>query len=248
MAKLLFQLVCLVLLACKAYADVLPKYSYSEVYMYDSQDIDTNTETNQSDNMIKDPFIVLNRHVFNINYFIDAAILSPIAETYVAVVPDRGRARIGNFITNMGEPINFVNLILQGKFAQARVSLGRFMTNTVLGCAGIMDVATTFKLQYNGEDFGQTLAYHNAPSGPYLVAPLIGPTSVRDLSGKVVDFFIDPFKYALTKRERNIVSGLNVVHKRASVNQVIKTINHSLDPYETAKILYTQNRAASINN
>jgi phospholipid-binding lipoprotein MlaA len=137
---------------------------------------------------------------------------------------------------------------LQGKFAKARVSLGRFLTNTVLGCAGIMDVATAFKLEYNGEDFGQTLAHHKAPSGPYLVAPIIGPTSVRDISGKVVDFFIDPFKYALTKRDRNIVSALNVVHKRSAVNQVVKTINNSLDPYETAKILYTQNRAASINN
>lgn len=248
MAKLLFRLLWLILFSGIAYADVLPKYSYSEVYIYDNQDIDSNMENNMSDGTIKDPFIVLNKHVFNINYFIDSAILSPIAETYIAVIPDRGRARVGNFVSNLGEPINFVNLILQGKFDKARISLGRFMTNTVLGCAGIMDVATALNLKYNGEDFGQTLAHYSVPSGPYLVAPIIGPTSVRDISGKIVDFFIDPFKYSLNKPERNTVSALNMLHKRSSVNQVIKTINNSLDPYETSKVLYTQNRASSINN
>ena len=84
MTKVLLQLLLLVLFAPVVHADVLPKYSYSEVYIYDSQDIDVNTDTSASYATIKDPFIVLNKHIFNINYFIDAAILSPIAETYIA--------------------------------------------------------------------------------------------------------------------------------------------------------------------
>lgn len=238
--------VSLVLLSCIAKADVMP--SYSEMYMYDSQDTLSGIEPASPDAQISDPFFVINKHIFNINYLIDTAFFSPAAETYLMVVPERGRMHIGNFMSNIGEPINFFNLLFQGKFKQARVSLGRFMTNSIMGCAGILDVASALKLEYKGEDFGQTLAAHKVGSGPYLVAPLLGPTSVRDLSGKVVDFFVDPFKYALKKKERNIINVTWLLHKRAAANDLIKTVNKSLDPYEKAKALYVQNRITNIND
>lgn len=227
----------------------LPSYSYSEIYIYDSQDLNKNTIDNNdsSGTKVSDPFKVINKNIFNINYFIDSAFFRPISEIYLFTIPKRGRMHIGNVVTNLGEPINFFNLLFQGKFAQARISIGRFIVNSVLGFCGIVDVATSAKMNYKGEDFGQTLGYHKVPNGPYLVVPLLGPTTVRDLTGKVADFFIDPFKYALNKRERNVVNITWLLHKRSNANEVIKTVNNSLDPYETAKLLYIQNREAQIS-
>lgn len=236
------------MLAVKAQATSAPSYSYSEMYIYDNQDVNDNINHDSADSLISDPFIIINKHIFSFNSTFDTVFFSPIAETYLRAIPSRGRMHISNFMNNISEPINFFNLMLQGKFKQARVSIGRFMTNTVLGFVGIMDVAEDLKLNYKNEDFGQTLAYHKMPSGPYLVAPVLGPTSVRDLSGKVVDFFIDPFKYALKKEERNIVNITWIIHKRAGANEVIKTVKNSLDPYETAKVLYIQNRTNQMND
>jgi phospholipid-binding lipoprotein MlaA len=225
----------------------IPEYSYSELYSYDNQDIEKDPSQKEQDS-ISDPFYVLNKNIFNINYLLDRAFFSPIAETYLAVVPKRGRIHIGNFLSNMGEPINFINMILQGNFKQAKISVGRFLTNTVLGCFGFLDVAKELSLKYRGEDFGRTLAHYGASSGPYLVIPLLGPTSVRDVSGKVADFFIDPFKYTLHKEHRNIINAAWLLHKRSELSDVIKTVNRSLDPYETAKMLYIQNRASRTDN
>ncbi len=235
-------------LAIEAQSASVPSYSYSEMYMYDNQDNPINANQDPADSLISDPFILLNKHIFSFNSTLDTVFFSPIAETYLRTIPSRGRITINNFMSNIGEPLNFFNLLLQGRFKQARMSLGRFMTNSVLGCVGVIDVATTLKLNYKGEDFGQTLAHHKIPSGPYLVAPVLGPTSVRDLTGKVADFFMDPFKYALNKRERNVINVTWLVHKRAGANEVIKTVKNSLDSYETAKILYIQNRTSQIND
>ncbi len=251
MIKKLFNniaILCLFLASLEAQAINSPSYSYSEMYIYDNQDLQTNQTEDPSNSTVRDPFHIINKHIFNINYLIDSAFLSPVAEIYLHAIPPRGRKHMGNFVTNIGEPINFINLLFQGKFAQARISLGRFMTNTVLGCAGIMDVATDMKLEYKGEDFGQTLGYHKVPNGPYIVVPILGPSTARDLTGKVADFFIDPFKYALHKKERNVVNAGWLVHKRAGANEVIKNIKDSLDPYETAKTLYIQNRNNQIRD
>lgn len=246
MTKIKLLISSILLFSLNAYSVSAP--SYSEMYMYDSQDEHQDIENDPSGILISDPFSIINKHIFNMNYIIDSAFLAPTAEVYLRIIPARARMHVGNVMSNIGEPINFVNLLFQGKFAQARISLGRFMTNTTLGCFGILDIASAFKLSYKGEDFGQTLGHYKIPTGPYLVAPLLGPTSVRDLSGKVVDFFMDPLKYALNREARNVVNVTWMVHKRAGANDIIKNINKSLDPYEKAKILYVQNRMSQIDN
>ena len=234
--------------ALQAQAASLAGYSYSEMYMYDNQDDCLASEETSIKPLISDPFAPINKHIFNINSLLDSAFIAPAAEVYIWAIPRRGRTYVGNFISNMGEPINFANLLLQGQFKEARVSLGRFITNSLLGFFGIMDVATQYKLEYKGEDFGQTLAYYGMPDGPYVVLPLFGPSSVRDSTGKIADFFIDPFKYVLVKEERLAISATTALDKRSEANQVVKTVKHSLDPYETAKMLYIQNRTNQINN
>jgi len=248
MYQILSLVIAIFIFTSQANATSLSGYSYSEVYMYDNQDDACAPDETSPDLLISDPFSIINKHIFNINYLIDSAFIAPVAEIYIWAIPRRGRTYVGNFMSNLGEPVNFANLLLQGQFAQARVSLGRFMTNSILGFFGIMDVATQFKLEYKNEDFGQTLAYHGMPSGPYIVAPILGPTSMRDLTGKIADFFIDPFKYALVKQERNAINITWALHKRSEANEVIKTVKHSLNPYETAKLLYIQNRMSQINS
>jgi phospholipid-binding lipoprotein MlaA len=248
MIKIILLILSILYTSFNAYSISTPKYSYSEIYIYDSQDEQKDLNDSPTAPLIADPFSIMNKHIFNINFIIDSAFLAPAAEIYLRVVPDRVRMHIGNAISNIGEPVNFVNLFFQGKFSQARISLARFMTNTIMGFFGILDVASELKLNYKGEDFGQTLGYHKIPTGPYLVAPLLGPTSVRDLTGKVADFFIDPLKYGLNSEARNAVNITWLLHKRAGANDIIKNINASLDPYETAKILYIQNRISQVNN
>ena len=237
-----------IIASSKAMATTVPSYSYSEMYMYDNQDDNNECDHNVSDDLIPDPFYIINKNIFNINLLIDNAFISPATEIYIFVVPAPARNRVGNFMSNLGDPINFFNLLLQGKFKQANISLTRFTTNTVLGCLGVLDVASKVNLPYKGEDFGQTLAQYKAPTGPYIVAPILGPTSLRDLTGKVVDFFIDPFKYAMKRSERNAINVAWLLHKRAGAKNVIKTIKSSIDPYETAKVLYIQNRVSLIND
>jgi phospholipid-binding lipoprotein MlaA len=242
----LFTIIILNIFALYCNAASLPEYSYTEIYTYDNQELNNIDSPSDAKAEISDPFYVINRHIFNINYLLDKAFFAPIAETYLAVIPKRGRVHIANFMSNISEPLNFINLVFQGNFKQARITIGRFLANTVLGFFGILDVAAQAKLTYSGEDFGKTLARYGAPSGPYIVAPILGPTSFRDVSGKVADFFMDPFKYTLHREYRDIINITWLVHKRAEVNEVVKTVNRSLDPYETAKLLYIQNRNSQI--
>lgn len=225
----------------------VPSYSYTEMYMYDNQDGERLLQ-DTDEVLIADPLEPINRHIFNINSLLDSAFLAPVAETYIAITPKHVKTSIGNFMNNIGEPINFINLMFQGNFNQARITFGRFITNSLLGFFGIMDVAGACNMPYKGEDFGQTLAYHQVPTGPYLVMPVFGPSSTRDSAGKVVDFFADPFRYALDRKERDIINITWLLHKRAESNSVIKSVKRSLDPYETAKMLYIQNRVNQIKN
>lgn len=246
--RIIIMLTCI--MACNASAVSPPSYSYSEMYVYDNQD-DEGEDLNSLYSekvLIADPFEPVNRHIFNINSIIDSGLISPVIETYIAVTPKHLRKNVGNFVSNMGEPINFINLMLQGNFSQARVTFGRFITNTLLGFFGIMDVASGFNMPYKGEDFGQTLAHYGFPTGPYLVMPIFGSSSTRDTTGKVFDFFANPIRYTLDSDERIIVNVAWLVHKRTQANGVIKTVKRSLDPYETAKMLYIQNRIKLIND
>lgn len=246
--RIIVALSCIV--AYNAGAVTAPSYSYSEMYVYDNQDNENEDLDSlyEEKELISDPFEPVNRHIFNINSLLDSAFIAPVIETYIAVTPKQARTNIGNFVSNLGEPVNFINLMLQGSFSQARVTFGRFITNTLLGFFGIMDVASGCDMPYKGEDFGQTLAYYGFPTGPYIVMPIFGSSSTRDTAGKVFDFFANPTRYVLDRQERDIVNITWLVHKRAHANGIIKTVKKSLDPYETAKMLYIQNRIKLIKD
>lgn len=139
-----------------------------------------------------DPYENWNRKVFRFNETIDQWFLKPVAQTYRTVTPniiDRG---ITNFFNNLQEVRNFANSLLQLKGESAVVAAGRFTYNTVFGLAGFFDVATAFDLPERPEDFGQTLGYWGAGSGPYLMLPILGPSSPRHFGGLATDLFVLP--------------------------------------------------------
>lgn len=135
----------------------------------------------------KDPWERFNRAVFVFNGALDHFIIKPVAEGYEAVVPKPIRSGVGNALGNVSDAWSAVNLALQGKGTRAAEMTMRVGINTVLGLGGLMDVATEAGLERQSEDFGQTLAAWGVPSGPYVVLPFFGPSTLRDTAAFPLD-------------------------------------------------------------
>ena len=135
----------------------------------------------------KDPFERLNRAVFLFNGVLDHFLIKPVAEAYEAVVPKPVRTGVGNALGNVSDAWSAVNLVLQGKGTRAAEMTMRVGINTVFGLGGLLDVASEAGLERQSEDFGQTLGRWGIPSGPYLVLPFFGPSTVRDAAAFTLD-------------------------------------------------------------
>ena len=139
----------------------------------------------------------LNRKVFSFNKGLDTALLKPVAKAYKSVTPPIVDTSIGNFFANLGDVGNVINNTLQGKFGDAASDAERFVFNSTLGFAGLVDVASAAGIQKHDEDFGQTLAKWGVKSGPYVMLPFLGPSTIRDASAKLtVDRYTDPAHYS----------------------------------------------------
>jgi phospholipid-binding lipoprotein MlaA len=134
-----------------------------------------------------DPWEGLNRRTFALNDTVDRAVLKPVATFYVRAVPSFARTGVRNFFANLADVGTGLNNLLQGKLRNGASDLGRFGINTVVGIAGLWDVATPVGLQKHNEDFGQTLGWWGMPPGPFVVLPLLGPSTARDAPAKLVD-------------------------------------------------------------
>lgn len=134
-----------------------------------------------------DPWEPMNRAVYRFNARVDEAVLLPVSRGYQRVVPQPVRSGVGNFFSNLGELKNVINHTLQGRPGRTLNSLGRFAVNTTIGIGGLLDVASPIGLEHQPTGFGDTLARWGTAPGPYLVLPLLGPSSVRDGSGLLFD-------------------------------------------------------------
>ena len=134
-----------------------------------------------------DPFEPANRGVFEVNRAIDRAALKPAAKAYVKVTPSWFRIGVGNFFNNLSVPYTALNQVLQGKFVAAGQDTLRFAINTTLGWGGVLDVAAGAHLPEHEEDLGQTLGKWGVPPGPFLMLPLVGPSTVRDFPSVVAE-------------------------------------------------------------
>jgi phospholipid-binding lipoprotein MlaA len=190
-----------------------------------------------------DPYESFNRSIYGFNMGLDKYFFKPVANSYKFITPDFIETGVSNFFNNL-KGINVVlNDVLQGKFQQSVSDAGRFLTNTTIGIAGLVDVASEFGLKYNVEDFGQTLAAWGVSEGAYLVLPIMGPTTIRDGGGSIIDKAANPGTY---------VPGVGVlegINDRANAEGALNFIDEAaLDPYVFTRESFLQYRQHLIND
>ncbi len=134
-----------------------------------------------------DPWEGFNRNMYVFNYYFDKYVFLPVVGAYEWIMPDYVEDRISGIFKNIGELRNFTNNLLQLKGKKTAITTGRFLVNSTVGLAGMYDPATKWAMPVQKEDFGQTLGYYSVGAGPYLVLPILGPSSLRDTTGFVVD-------------------------------------------------------------
>jgi phospholipid-binding lipoprotein MlaA len=198
------------------------------------------------DDKDSDPWIGLNQRVFAFNETADRWVLKPVAKTYVSVVPAFARQNVGNVFSNLGDVRNGVNNLLQGKPLKSLIDVGRILINSSLGLAGLFDPASGIGLTKHNESFGQTLSVWGVPKGPYLVLPLLGPSTLTDLIARRLDSPLDPLRYLHPVDHRNRTFGLRIVDQRASVLAAERLVFG--DRYVFLRDAYLQRRNYLVND
>jgi|TARA_R110000850_G_scaffold416_23_gene2500 phospholipid-binding lipoprotein MlaA len=195
-----------------------------------------------------DPWEPVNRVIFSFNDTLDRFTLKPAAKAYDTVVPQPVSNSVSNVFSNLGEPRNFVHNVLQGKLHEAGIDTARFLLNTTVGVVGVFDVATRMGLQRNDEDFGQTLGAWGVPSGPYVVLPLLGPSTLRDGAARVPESYAN-YMYAEQVDHvptRNTLIGTDLIDTRASLLSREELIRG--DRYRFVRNAYLQNREFQVKD
>lgn len=194
-----------------------------------------------------DPLQKINRGVYKFNDVVDRATLKPLAKGYQKITPQWMRTGVSNFFSNIGEPWTIVNELFQGKPKAMGKQTGRFLINSVLGVGGLIDVASRMNIQAQKEDFGQTLAVWGVPSGPYVVLPLLGPSSIRDGFGRVPDYYGHPLSYAQVNwKVRTGLAVLGAVSAREKLLSLEGILNKAYDPYSVMRDVWVQQREYEI--
>ena len=195
----------------------------------------------------KDPLESFNRSVFRFNDAVDDVALKPAAQIYKNIFPALVQTGIGNFFGNIGDVWTAVNNMLQGKFANGLSDVMRVAVNSTFGLGGVLDIGSEAGLTKHKEDFGQTLGTWGVRSGPYVVLPLLGSSTIRDSLALPVDFQGDLWSYKDPTRWRNVGSVARVVDLRASVLDASDLIEAAaLDRYEFVRDAYLQRREGQI--
>ncbi len=205
------------------------------------------------DIIISDPLEENNRRVFAFNSAVDKAVIHPVVKGYRTVVPKPARSGLTNFLRNLKSPITFANQVLQGDVEGATNVVLRAVVNTLVGVGGLFDVAGYEGIEYEPEDFGQTLAVWGVDHGPYLVVPFLGPSSMRDYAGYAVDSFADPVRWYLHNIEKESLyyakAGADYLDLRHSFMDVLEDLEaSSIDYYAAVRATYYQRREALVND
>ena len=194
-----------------------------------------------------DPLEPLNRQVFKFNDALDAAIVKPVAIAYRDHTPTPLRQGIGNVFNNLQDSWSVVNNLLQLKMVYAYDSLARVAINTLVGVAGVVDVASEMGIERHTQDFGHTLGVWGVPPGPYLVLPILGPSSMRDALALSVDWQGDPLGQLPNEPVRNAALLLRGLDTRAGLLKATSMLEEAaLDRYTFARDAFLQNRRNNI--
>lgn len=187
-----------------------------------------------------------NRGIFRVNTGLDRVIVKPLARGYQKVTPQIVDEGVTNFFGNLSDVKTSVNSLLQFKPRAAVTSVGRVVVNSTLGLGGVFDVASKMKLKKYNEDFGQTLAKWGVPSGPYVMLPLLGPSTLRDAVGTVADGLVDPLNYSNYPAQ---LTAVKVIDKRADLLSSEKALHDlSDDQYSVLRDLWLQRRAYELRD
>ena len=187
-----------------------------------------------------DPWEGMNRGTFWFNERVDRAVLEPVATGWDWLLPERVQSSVENFFDNLFLPIVFVNDLLQAKPVAAAQDVGRFAVNTTVGVAGLFDPASRFGIPDNDEDFGQTFGRWGCPPGPYLVLPLLGPSSLRDAPGGVLDRAPNYFLPLAVSLGLGVLDAVNT--RAALLEEIRQDREESLDFYVFLRNAYLENR------
>ena len=197
----------------------------------------------------KDPLEPWNRGVYRFNDVLDTNVVKPVAETYQEVTPDPVRKGVSNFFGNIRDFWSSVNAALQLRPQEAVENLFRVGVNTTLGLGGVLDVASEMGIPRTRMDFGQTLGRWGVPAGPYLVLPLLGPSSVRDAAGTGVQFRLNEYTNFDDENLQNSLTVLEVVDIRAGLLRAgILLDEAAIDKYSFVRDFYLQRRQNQIDD
>jgi phospholipid-binding lipoprotein MlaA len=205
-----------------------------------------------SQGTIRDPWEGWNRKVYAFNNAVDRAFAEPFARAYQRVMPSPVRSGVRNWVNNLEAPVIFANDIFQLEPKRAGVTALRFGINSTIGILGLFDPAKVLGLERHAEDFGQTLGRYGARPGPYLMLPILGPSSVRDAFGSIVDIGLDPLTYAQFDGDTTLRitrgAATLVTARTDSLETVANLRATSPDSYVTLRSAYAQSRASMIRN
>jgi phospholipid-binding lipoprotein MlaA len=201
---------------------------------------------------VSDPWEPFNRDLYAVHDAVDQAVLEPVARGYRAITPRPLRQGVLNVLRNLRGPVIFANDVLQGEIGRAGTTAARFGINTTIGVAGIFDPASSMGLERHDEDFGQTLAVWGVDSGPYLFIPLMGPSNVRDTTGRIIDTVFDPLTWIEGdnidewRAARTVTAGIAA---RELVLEAVDDVRRdSVDPYTSFRSSYDLLRESAIAN
>jgi phospholipid-binding lipoprotein MlaA len=194
----------------------------------------------------RDPWEAYNRKIHAFNMGLDRYVMRPVARGYDAVMPDAPQRGVRNFFRNLSFPVDFLNLVLQGKFGDSVQATTRFLINTTVGLGGFFDVATREGIPRYEEDFGQTLAIWGWSESRYLVMPLFGPYTVRDFLGRSFYGYFHPLSYLAREKNSYSLIVVDLVTLRAELLPFDQQIEEAADPYVLIRDVYLQNREFKI--
>ena len=197
-----------------------------------------------------DPFENTNRKIFGFNRGVDRYVLEPLTRGYQWVVPEPGRRAVFRAFQNIESPAILVNDLLQLRFADAAKTTGRFLLNSTLGIGGLFDPGIAAGWDRHTSDFGQTLALAGVNSGPYIMVPVLGPTTVRDGFGQIVDRLLQPLTYILGPSQilisATLTGGSGFVYRDKYAERIEALESSSVDFYAALRSVYLQSRRAHI--
>lgn len=195
----------------------------------------------------RDPLEPLNRSIFSFNDALDRAVLKPVATAYKQVVPQPVRIGVGNFFANLEDAWSAANSVVQFKGQAAADSVLRFSVNTFFGLAGVIDLASDLGIERHSEDFGKTLGHWGVGSGPYVMLPFLGPSTLRDTLALPVDFRFDIVSNIEHVPTRNTLKAVNLIDSRAGLLNTTAVIEGAaLDKYSFTRDAYLQVRRNAV--